>query len=66
MERGYKPGYAKVTFKEKFDEWPDSNSWDSLPMLPVSDKTRRYVKSRHIAFAKAREKRARQGAEHSA
>lgn len=53
MERGYKPGYAKVNFKEKFGDWPD-RSWDDLPLMPVSDGVRRYVKSRQIAFAKAR------------
>ena len=54
-QRGYKPGWSKINFKEKFDNWPQRN-WDYLydELKPVepSPGTLRWVKSRMIRFAK--------------
>ena len=50
-ERGYAPGWASHQFKEKFKHWPDG--YDRVAMSP-SVSTRNWVKSRQIAFAKAR------------
>jgi superfamily II DNA or RNA helicase len=50
-ERGYAPGWASHKFKEKFSHWP--NGYDRVAISP-SVSTRNWVKSRQIAFAKAR------------
>jgi DNA repair protein RadD len=51
VERGYKPGWASHKFKEKFGDWP---IWrDADPVVP-DEATRAWVRSRQIAFAKAR------------
>ena len=50
-ERGYAAGWAAHKFKEKFAHWP--NGYDRVAMEP-SVSTRNWVKSRQIAFAKAR------------
>jgi DNA repair protein RadD len=50
-ERGYAPGWASHKFKERFGHWP--NGFDRVVMSP-SVATRNWVKSRQIAFAKAR------------
>ena len=50
-ERGYAPGWAAHQFKEKFAHWP--NGYDRVAMEP-SVTVRNWVRSRQIAFAKAR------------
>jgi superfamily II DNA or RNA helicase len=50
-ERGYACGWGAHKFKERFDHWP--NGFDRVAMSP-SVATRNWVKSRQIAFAKAR------------
>jgi hypothetical protein len=51
-ERGYKPGWAAHKFKEKFGEFP---AWGALPPpIPPTPEVRSWVRSRLIAFAKAR------------
>ena len=52
-ERGYKPGWAAHKFKEKFGTWPP---WGSSPQpIPPTPEVV-WVRSRAIAFAKARAK----------
>jgi DNA repair protein RadD len=51
QERGYKPGWAAVNFKEKFGRWPPMRS--TAPM-PPSIEVSRWVQSRRIAYAKSR------------
>jgi DNA repair protein RadD len=52
-ERGYAAGWAAHKFKEKFGEWPPTRY--PIP-VPPDDATRAWVRSRIIAYAKAREK----------
>jgi DNA repair protein RadD len=53
-ERGYKPGWAAHKFKEKFGDWP--RGMDGVESRMPSAQTRRWVKSRMIAWAKGRER----------
>ena len=50
-QRGYKSGWVAYKFKEKFGTWP--NGLHSDP-LPPADDIRNWVRSRLIAYAKAR------------
>jgi len=51
-ERGYKPGWAAVNYKEKFGSWPP---WGSNPQpIPPTPEVRSWVRSRLIAYAKGR------------
>ena len=50
-ERGYAAGWAAHKFREKFAHWP--NGYDRVALEP-SVATRNWVRSRQIAFAKAR------------
>ena len=49
--RGYAPGWASHQFRKKFGHWP--NGYDRVAMEP-SVSTRNWVRSRQIAYAKAR------------
>ena len=50
-EKAYKPGWAAIKYKEKFQEWPaDSNE----PPVEATPEVLSWVKSRQIAFAKAK------------
>jgi superfamily II DNA or RNA helicase len=51
-ERGYKPGWAAYKYKERFGNWPLARHVE--PQLPA-DTTRSWVRSRQIAWAKAKE-----------
>jgi superfamily II DNA or RNA helicase len=51
--RGYKAGWTAVQYKEKFKEWPP-RSFESLPPMAPTTTVYNWVKSRQIAFAKAR------------
>jgi DNA repair protein RadD len=52
LERGYKPGWAAHKFKEKFGAFP---AWGSNPEpIPPTPEVRSWVRSRLIAYAKAR------------
>jgi DNA repair protein RadD len=51
--RGYKPGWVAYKFKEKFGYWP--NGLDHLAPMPPQPSTLGWIKSRQIAFAKARQ-----------
>jgi hypothetical protein len=47
----YHPKWAACQFKDKHKTWPP-RSWDDHPPAPPSDVTRRWIKSRQIAWAK--------------
>jgi superfamily II DNA or RNA helicase len=51
QERGYKPGWAAVQYKEKFGAWPTARY--VLPLEPTPE-VRSWVRSRLIAYAKRR------------
>jgi superfamily II DNA or RNA helicase len=51
--RGYKKGWAAHKFKDKFGRFPPW-AYNDLPPASPTDATLRWVKSRNIAFAKAR------------
>ena len=50
-DHGYKPGWIAHKYREKFGEWPRSNS--VTPIKP-SPEVLSWVRSRNIAFAKRR------------
>jgi DNA repair protein RadD len=51
-ERGYKPGWSAVNYKEKFGAWP---AWGSKPEpIEPTPECRSWVRSRTIAYAKSR------------
>jgi DNA repair protein RadD len=50
LERGYKAGWAAHKYKEKFGHWPPANT----APIPPSPEVLSWVRSRMIAFAKAR------------
>ena len=52
-ERGYRPGWAAYKFKEKFGFWPPRTQ---PPAVKASPEVLSWVRSRNIAWAKAREK----------
>jgi DNA repair protein RadD len=51
--RGYKRGWAAHKFKDKFGHFPPW-SYNDLPPAAPSDAVLRWVRSRNIAYAKAR------------
>jgi DNA repair protein RadD len=51
--RGYKPGWAAHKFKDKFGHFPPW-SYNGLPPIAPTDAVLSWVRSRNIAFAKAR------------
>jgi DNA repair protein RadD len=52
-QRQYKPGWVSHKYKEKFGSWPSARS--VTPKEP-SDATLAWVRSRQIAYAKARQR----------
>jgi DNA repair protein RadD len=56
-ERGYQIGWAAHKHKEKFGEWPPNHWRGSSPLAP-SPEVRAFVRSRQIAYAKSRARRA--------
>lgn len=54
-ERGYKAGWVSHKFKEKFGQWPAAR--EIRPIEPSAE-VRSWVRSRAIAFAKGKERRA--------
>jgi superfamily II DNA or RNA helicase len=51
-EKGYRPGWASIKYKEKFGQWPPRFNTPE-PIEPTLE-VRNWVKSRAIAYAKAR------------
>lgn len=52
LERGYQSGWTAHKFREKFGVWP--RGLDEVP-VPTSLEVLRWLKSRQIAWAKARQ-----------
>lgn len=51
----YKPGWAAIKYRERFDGWPP-RQWSSLPLpAAVSAITSSWIRSRNIAWAKSRQ-----------
>ena len=51
LDRGWKPGWAKVNYREKFREWP-AWTWDQLPPAEgVGTEVRTYVRMKFEAWA---------------
>jgi DNA repair protein RadD len=53
-EHGYAPGWAAHKLREGFGDWPNDSRIKCASASPPSLKTRGWIKSRQIAFAKAR------------
>jgi RNA polymerase subunit RPABC4/transcription elongation factor Spt4 len=53
---GYADGWVAHKFREKFGHWPNDPRVRSAEARPPSLKTRNWIRSRQIAFAKARER----------
>jgi DNA repair protein RadD len=53
QQRGYKPGWAAYKFKEKFGSWPAA---PALAPQEPSPEVLSWVRSRNIAYAKAKQK----------
>ena len=53
VERGWKLGAAAHRYRERFGAWPP-RTWNSSPPARPSDETRRWLKSRSIAYSRAR------------
>jgi DNA repair protein RadD len=54
QEQGYNPGWARHKYKEKFGDWP---AWGPPPNpIPPTPEVSSWVRSRNIAFAKAKQK----------
>lgn len=56
QERGYSPGWAANQFREFFGVWPNDPRVRSVNPMKPSQKTRDWVRSRQIAFAKERQR----------
>lgn len=56
LERGYKPGWAAHKFKAKLGTWP--SGLDHIPPVEPSVRTRAWVKSQQIRYAKSKDRRA--------
>jgi superfamily II DNA or RNA helicase len=57
VERRYKEGFAAHKFKDRFGVFPPYE-WHDLPILDPTIQTRRWIKSRNIAWAKSQHARA--------
>jgi hypothetical protein len=53
-DRGYADGWASHKFREKFGVWPNDPCIRNASARPPSLKTKNWLVSRVIAFAKAR------------
>jgi superfamily II DNA or RNA helicase len=53
IERGYKPGWAAVNYREKFGAWPPTRN--VAPVAPTPE-VLSWVRSRMIAYAKAQQR----------
>jgi|GEM_PF-5082921 len=56
--RGYSDGWSSHKFLEKFGHWPNDAWTRSAGPIAPSLKTRNWIRSRQIAFAKAKRKAA--------
>jgi superfamily II DNA or RNA helicase len=53
IERGYNPGWAANKYREKFGVWPNGLK-GTMAAREISAKTRSWIKSRNIAWAKSK------------
>jgi hypothetical protein len=53
-ERGYSPGWVAHKFREKFGVWPNDRRVRTAELRPPSLKTKQWILSRQIAWAKGR------------
>ncbi len=53
LERGYKPGWVAVNFKERFGEWPP-REWAGLMPLEPNDEVLSWLLSKIIRYSKRR------------
>jgi DNA repair protein RadD len=56
--RGYATGWAAHQFREKFDVWP--NGYKDVPAMEPTPKVLSWIKSRHIAWARSKQRHAEQ------
>jgi len=56
IQHGYKPGWAANQYRGKLGVWPANEIREIAPAVRVSVETARYIKSRAIAWAKAKER----------
>jgi DNA repair protein RadD len=56
--RGYKAGWAKHKYREKFNEWPADRNGEGKPVQPYppTPEVLSWVRSRQIAYAKRKQK----------
>lgn len=59
LEKGYKPGWAAQKYKTKFKTWPPREFDSVAPAREVSPKTRSWIRSQQIAWAKSKHNGAR-------
>ena len=52
--KGFKPGWAFFKYQEKFKEEP-LREWNNLPEMLPGESVKRWIKSRLIAFHKAKQ-----------
>lgn len=52
-ERGYSPKWPAAQYRERFGEWPPFK-WNGTSATVPSQATRRWIKSRQIAYAKSK------------
>jgi hypothetical protein len=56
-ERGYKPNWPATNFKQKFGHYPGPFGATTEPIEPTPE-VRRWVKSKQIAYFRARDRAA--------
>ena len=54
-DKGFKPGWASVKYKEKTGVWPERH-WANMASVPVDPRIANWITSRNIAYAAARKK----------
>ena len=54
-EKGYKPGWASVKYKERTGVWPEKH-WMNMASVPTDPRIKNWITSRNIAYAEARKK----------
>lgn len=52
-QRGYKPGWASVNYRERVGGWPP-REWVTVPPVEPTRETLNWIKSKMIAYVKAR------------
>jgi DNA repair protein RadD len=54
-EKGFKAGWAAHKFRELYGDWPP-REWNRQPLVKPSEETRRWIKSKAIAWLKSRDR----------